>query len=271
MSEASEKVAKWFRFKLMEAVNKQDVLYKDKEDKAVMQDKEKDVHDSVSDLLLRVLSKDDIKKLNYINGFNPEPEIRKEVLPNPKKKKIKESVLTEDEEANNAEGTEEQTPVDDVENVPNLSADTGDAEPVEDVENEGEAKSDEEVEDDTDEAESKDKGVGAFDRILEKCEKDEILAKAIEAVNSPDIAKARDVFYEWFDSYDDEHMSDELPVEDEEIISDENDSTEDKNEPEIEEPSADEKTDSEEDSAEEDDESESSNSKEDGIANNLFS
>ena len=106
MSEDKKDIAgEWIRFKLQEALKK-DPLYKDNEKKkAVMKDDEVDVHDGISDFLSRVLSKDDIKKFNYLNGFNPEREIHKEVVPNPEKEKIKESVSIKEDGADNVENT----------------------------------------------------------------------------------------------------------------------------------------------------------------------
>lgn len=221
MSEVKKDVAgEWIKFKLTEALKK-DPLYKDEEEKkAVMKDEEVDVHDGISDFLSRVLSKDDIKKLNYLNGFNPEREIHKELVPNPEKEKIKESVSMKEDGENNVENSsvaneDEASAVVNVNNAEehsdepatNLDA-TLDVTNVDDSE-EGSVSEDEESE----EKAVKNKGIGAFDRILEKCEKDEILSKAIAALNEPDIAEARKSFYSWFDSFDDEHVADEVPVE----------------------------------------------------------
>lgn len=215
MSEDKKDVVNdWIKFKLMEAVKK-DPLYKDpKEDKAVMKDEETNVHDGISDLLLRVLSKDDIAKLNYINGFNPERDIHAEVIPNNKKEKFKESVeLKEDDTENNAEAEpvqdaseNEQSNPEDNENL-DSTLDVNEIEAASDDSNTEEEGSDDNAEED------KNKGVGAFDRIINECEKDEILSKAIAALNSPDIAEARKEFYEWFDSFDDEHAGASVPTE----------------------------------------------------------
>lgn len=215
MSEDKKDVVNdWIKFKLMEAVKK-DPLYKDpKEDKAVMKDEETNVHDGISDLLLRVLSKDDIAKLNYINGFNPERDIHAEVIPNNKKEKFKESVELKEEDTENNAGAEpaqnasenEQSNPEDNENL-DSTLDVNEIEAASDDSNAEEDGSDDNAE------EEKNKGVGAFDRIINECEKDEILSKAIAALNSPDIAEARKEFYEWFDSFDDEHASASVPTE----------------------------------------------------------
>lgn len=218
MSEDKKDVVNdWIKFKLMEAVKK-DPLYKDpKEDKAVMKDEETNVHDGISDLLLRVLSKDDIAKLNYINGFNPERDIHAEVIPNNKKEKFKESIeLKEDDAENNAESEPVQDASENEQSNPedneNLDS-TLDVNEIEAASDEGNSE-DEDLDDNVEE--EKNKGVGAFDRIINECEKDEILSKAIAALNSPDIAEARKEFYEWFDSFDDEHAGASVPTEDEE-------------------------------------------------------
>lgn len=218
MSEVKESVAdEWIRFKLEEAVKK-DPLYKERESgKAVMKEPG-DVHDGISDFLLRVLSKEDIAKLNYINGFNPERDIHNDPIPNKKKEKIKESVELKEEDGEEENATE---PVEDVNNEAQENPEdkedidsTLDIEDIEKSEEEAEGGEETSMEDVEAEAnkEAKNKGVGAFDRIIDQCEKDEILSKAITALNSPDIAAARKEFYEWFDSFDDEHASDSLPT-----------------------------------------------------------
>lgn len=221
MSEAKKDVVNdWIKFKLMEAVKK-DPLYKDpKEEKAVMKDEETNVHDGISDLLLRVLSKEDIAKLNYINGFNPERDIHSELIPNKKKEKVKESVELKEEDADDnlfgdIESTEDinsESNGENPEDKANLDA-TLDIEDKENSDSE-ETKEDDSLEDDDEDI--KNKGVGAFDRILNDCEKDEILSKAISALNASDIASARKEFYEWFDSFDDEHAGKENDGEGEE-------------------------------------------------------
>lgn len=225
MSEDKKDIAgEWIRFKLQEALKK-DPLYKDNaEKKAVMKDEEVDVHDGISDFLSRVLTKDDIKKFNYINGFNPEREIHKEVVPNPEKEKIKESVSIKEDGEDNVENAPaaNEDEVSAVANVNNVDSDAEedktDLDATLDVTNDGASEEEVAAEDsEKDESEVKNKGVGAFDRILEKCEKDEILSKAIASLNEPDIAKARNVFYAWFDSFDDEHAPEELPTENEPV------------------------------------------------------
>ena len=234
MSEDKKDIAgKWIRFKLQEALKK-DPLYKDNEEKkAVMKDDEVDVHDGISDFLLRVLSKDDIKKFNYLNGFNPEREIHKEVVPNPEKEKIKESVSIKEDGEDNVENAsvaneDEASAVLNVSNVERDSKDeSGDLDATLDVTDVDNNSDDESADESSEHEEVKNKGVGAFDRILEKCEKDEILSKAIAALNEPDIAEARKSFYGWFDSFDDEHSSEEVPTEDE-TVSDTDEDSEDK-------------------------------------------
>lgn len=257
MSEDKKDVVNdWIKFKLMEAVKK-DPLYKDpKEDKAVMKDEETNVHDGISDLLLRVLSKDDIAKLNYINGFNPERDIHAEVIPNNKKEKIKESVeLKEEDSDDNLFGDIE--PTEDInsesngenpEDKANLDA-TLDIEDKENSESE-ESKDDDSLEDDGEDI--KNKGVGAFDRILNDCEKDEILSKAISALNASDIASARKEFYEWFDSFDDEHAGKENDGEEEGTSAEEPAASNEENQevPESEEKSTEEENKAEEDKGE---------------------
>lgn len=221
MSEVKKDVAgEWIKFKLTEALKK-DPLYKDEEEKkAVMKDEEVDVHDGISDFLSRVLSKDDIKKLNYLNGFNPEREIHKELVPNPEKEKIKESVSMKEDGENNVENSsvaneDEASAVVNVNNAEEHSDEPAtNLDATLDVTNVDDSEEDSVSEDEESEEKAvKNKGIGAFDRILEKCEKDEILSKAIAALNEPDIAEARKSFYSWFDSFDDEHVADEVPVE----------------------------------------------------------
>lgn len=221
MSEVKKDVAgEWIKFKLTEALKK-DPLYKDEEEKkAVMKDEEVDVHDGISDFLSRVLSKDDIKKLNYLNGFNPEREIHKELVPNPEKEKIKESVSMKEGGENNVENSsvaneDEASAVVNVNNAEEHSDEPAtNLDATLDVTNVDDSEEDSVSEDEESEEKAvKNKGIGAFDRILEKCEKDEILSKAIAALNEPDIAEARKSFYSWFDSFDDEHVADEVPVE----------------------------------------------------------
>lgn len=223
MSEDKKDVAgEWIKFKLMEALKK-DPLYKDEEEKkAVMKDEDVDVHDGISDFLSRVLSKDDIKKFNYLNGFNPEREIHKELVPNPEKEKIKESVSIKEDGDDNVENAsvaneDEASAVVNVNNAEEHSEEPAtDLDATLDVTNVdgSEEDADSAEDDESEESVVKNKGIGAFDRILEKCEKDEILSKAIAALNEPDIAEARKSFYSWFDSFDDEHVSGEVPVED---------------------------------------------------------
>ena len=221
MSEVKKDVAgEWIKFKLTEALKK-DPLYKDEEEKkAVMKDEQPNTHDGISDFLSRVLSKDDIKKLNYLNGFNPEREIHKELVPNPEKEKIKESVSMKEDGENNVENSsvaneDEASAVVNVNNAEEHSDEPAtNLDATLDVTNVDDSEEDSVSEDEESEEKAvKNKGIGAFDRILEKCEKDEILSKAIAALNEPDIAEARKSFYSWFDSFDDEHVADEVPVE----------------------------------------------------------
>ena len=221
MSEVKKDVAgEWIKFKLTEALKK-DPLYKDEEEKkAVMKDEQPNIHDGISDFLSRVLSKDDIKKLNYLNGFNPEREIHKELVPNPAKEKIKESVSMKEDGENNVENSsvaneDEASAVVNVNNAEEHSDEPAtNLDATLDVTNVDDSEEDSVSEDEESEEKAvKNKGIGAFDRILEKCEKDEILSKAIAALNEPDIAEARKSFYSWFDSFDDEHVADEVPVE----------------------------------------------------------
>lgn len=203
MTEKKDLTESYMKFKLTEAL-KNDPIYKDHQVKLAVVKNETDPHEAVSDFLLRVMPQDSINKMNYMLGLNPEAEIRKDPIPNPKKTKLKESSLLEDG-AENAEQSKEDGNVEqttDIENLPasGENSEEGTEEEANKDEGEAEVGESEPVEEPKEE-----RGIGSFDRIINECESEEILKKAIEALNSNDIASARDVFYDWFDSYDDNH------------------------------------------------------------------
>ena len=202
---------------LKEALKKE-VLYKDEKEKTCVEKEETNPHDAVSDFLLRVMPKKDIEKLNYALGFNPEREIHKELIPNKEKKKLKESVLFEDE-------TGENEPVVDVADVETTEDDESDfssdndseEEPVQDIEDiasDEEDGEDEEIEDEEKEEDFYEgQGKNAFSRIVEGGDIEELLSVIIKALNCHNITAARDSFYSWFDQYDDKHQGEKEDIE----------------------------------------------------------
>ena len=199
---------------LKEALKKE-ILYKDEKEKTCVEKEETNPHDSVSDFLSRVMPKKDIEKLNYALGFNPEREIHKALIPNKEKKKLKESVLFEDE-------TEENEPVVDVADAETTEDDESDflsdndseEEPVQDVEDTTSDEEDEEIEDEGKEEDFYEgQGKNAFSRIVEGGDIEELLSVIIKALNCHNITAARDSFYSWFDQYDDKHQGEKEDIE----------------------------------------------------------
>lgn len=212
MSNSTDKETAFFKSQLVEGLKK-DPIYKDNgKGKEIVNDNE-DVHNAVSDLLLRVLSKKEIENIDYALGLNP---VKLEKKDSQKKSKLKESLLEEDDDLGldlNLNKEDDASVTTDSSNSEDSSK-TDDAvsvKPTEDeLDNSDKEDNDEEKADEPEDVldDSKNKGVGAFERIVDECEKDEILLKAISALNCHDINAARKEFYDWFDTYDDEHKED---------------------------------------------------------------
>ena len=219
MTEKKDLASSYYQFKLKEALEK-DPLYKDNKKKLEVLQGENDPHEAVSDFLLRVMPQDSINKFNYMLGLNSVEDIKKDPIPNPKKKKMKESLLEEDGEEDKEGESGENAPAENETGSDNIekTVDVSDL-PEEETTSEEDAEEDEEAPEEhieEPEAPSEDKGVGAIDRIINECTPEEIIKKAIQALNSSDISDARDVFYDWFDQYDDNHYLNKKPSNEEE-------------------------------------------------------